>query len=286
METMAPVEMNTASLARASISNVRDYSQARNVHDVFLVLASNAMASSPTGRDGLRVASAASSRAARSPRAHAVAACIAVAVLGALAPACVDPRADYEDFIQRTNDARGRGFVSDASAIEASAIDGGFTGSYYAACLPELVAGNVTRALRFVATVTYVPTDPSSKRGTIDLQFVPLLKDATEMSQTVGPSFGTTAPAAVDDAGNFVADMGAPTVPAAANPISTNDAVFSNANFRGLLLGHDLFCADLFGQVVSPSIIDFTGGNYCLFYFHTPEKTTLEPLSADLFHCP
>ena len=202
------------------------------------------------------------------------------------APACVDPRADYEDFVQRTNDTRGHGFVSDASALEASAIDGGFTGTYYAACLPELVAGNVTRTLRFVATVTYTPTDPSSKKGMLDVQLVPLVKGATDLSQTVGASFGTAAPTPVDEAGNFDANVGAPTVPAAANPISTNDAVFSRASLKGTLLGHDLFCSDLFGEVVSPQIIDFSGGNYCLFYFHPQPAGALEPLVADQFHCP
>ena len=202
------------------------------------------------------------------------------------APACVDPRADYEDFVQRTNDARGHGFVSDASAIEASAIDGGFTAAYYLACLPELVAGNVTRTLRFAATVTYTPKDASSKKGTLDIQLVSLVKGATDLSQTVGASFGTSEPTPVDEAGNFDASMGAPTVPAAANPISTNDAVFSRASLKGTLLGHDFFCSDLLGQVVSPEIIDFSGGNYCLFFFHPQSTGVLESLVADQFHCP
>jgi hypothetical protein len=219
----------------------------------------------------------------------ALGASIALVALGMLAmlggASCINPHDQYDEYLVNTEGARGGGAsLIDATPAEAQAIDGGFHDTYFAACLPVLAGGRTRLALRFRADVTYTPTSASSKAGAIDIDFIPLSKDGTTMGDVVGNHFGEKG-APVGDDGTFQADMGQPTIPAAGNPVSTNDIVFSTAVLHGILLGADLFCADLIGEVTSPVPESFSGGNYCILQ-RLAADAPLPALTTDQFHCP
>jgi hypothetical protein len=200
----------------------------------------------------------------------------------ALAAACVDPSSDYDSYISRTNDLRGR-TTHDSGPADVQALDGGFSHVYYTICLPLLAAGHVDKALRFQSTATY--TQQSANGGSIVVSLIPLTKDATDLSQTVG---NTIAGAPVGVANNkFDLDLGAPVVPAAANPISNNDIVFKTAVLHYTILSPDRMCAILNGEITQPLDTTFDGdSNPCISISFPQPSGALPSLTAADIHCP
>jgi len=198
----------------------------------------------------------------------AVGAClVAGAALSAIA--CVNPRDDYDDFVNRTNGVRGvsPSVASDAAPQEAAAIDGGFTNApFFVACLPHLVGGKLAKAFRFVGTLSYSPTASGSKAGKLDVSLTPLTVGSTDLSATVGTPI-TASNVAVGPDGHFIVDFGMQTLKGAANPISTNDVVFQSISIvNAILLRSDYACGDLNGHVTSPQdILLDEPDNYCIF---------------------
>jgi hypothetical protein len=223
---------------------------------------------------------------------RAARAILAVALIGSVigAVACVDPRADYDDFVNRTGDIRGVTNTTDAAVQEAAAIDGGFTQApFLVACLPRLVGGNVLKALRFAAKMSYTPNSTSTKAGKLDLVFTPLAVSATDMSGQVGAEISSLGVTVRDD-GRFDAPIGATTVLAAANPISANDIGFSDITLRGDLLRSDFACAELDGTIILPQMLDLNDpGDFCVF-LRVADLTAATPtpkLDISQFqHCP
>jgi hypothetical protein len=217
-----------------------------------------------------------------------IASAFAIAIAGA---ACVDPRTDYDDFVNRTNGVRGVSTAapSDAAVQEAAAIDGGFTAApFFVACLPHLVGGNLTKALRFVGTLSYTPTSMTgTKAGKLDIAITPLTVHSTDLSAIVGDPI-TASTVAVGDDGSFLADFGAPIVKGAANPISTNDIVFSSISITGKLLRDDYACGNLNGVITSPQMIVLDEpDNYCIFERLPALTGTTPTITADQFQgCP
>lgn len=212
------------------------------------------------------------------PAAFAAFATVAIA-------SCINPHDRYDEYLVNTADARGgAASVVDAAPVEAQAIDGGFHDTYFAACLAVLAGGRANKALRFRVDVKFTPSSPTTTAGTLGMSFVSINKNGTTMADVVGGPFGDRTATVADD-GKFSLDLGQPVIPADGNPISTNDIVFASAVLNGILLGSDLFCADLFGEITSPLPVSFNGGNYCLFQRLAADATLPSP-TADQFHCP
>ena len=215
---------------------------------------------------------------------------VAIATVGALSSACVNPRDDYDDFLRRTEGVRGVATqpAVDAAVQEASAIDGGFTAApFFVACLPRLVGGKLAKALRFAGTISYAPSSASGKAGKIDVDITPLAVGATDLSAVVGshiPSLGNV----VSNDGAFTADMGKPTVLSAANPISTNDIVFADVFLKAILLRDDFMCAELDGDIVLPEQLDLNDpGDFCVFLRVPALSGPIPAITDDQFqHCP
>ena len=202
-----------------------------------------------------------------------------------LVGACVNPRQQYDDYLDRTADARGGiAVVSDAS-FEGSAPGGGFTATYSLVCYPHLFS-NVAQSLELAAMITFVPD--GSGGGTISGALTPLRGMATLLSDAVGPPFATwTAP--VDAQAQFDIDLGNNlTLPAASNPVQPAPIVFATAHLQGILVGQDKFCAGFAGHVTSP--IDFPLDatlDFCLFKRASGTPNELVPkYTRDDFHCP
>jgi hypothetical protein len=179
--------------------------------------------------------------------------------------------------------------VTDAAPQEAAAIDGGFMNQpFFVACVPHLVGGNLTKAFRFVGTMTYAPTASGSKAGKLGISITPLTVGSTDLSATVGDPIVASSIAVGDD-GHFLADFGMQTVKGAANPISTNDVVFQSISIvNAILLRADFACGDLNGHVTSPQdIVLDEPDNFCIFEALPAITGTTPTLMASQFQsCP
>lgn len=170
-----------------------------------------------------------------------------------VATACVDVKADYNDWIIRTNYTRGNGVTetSDASSdAEGDGSVGGFTQTYFMACVSDLGDESVTEATEFTATATYSPPADEGGNGTFDFSDAALMVGATSLSQTV------ESPAVVNGSpvvGGFATvNFGAVTIPGAADPIGGADIVFSSLVLNFKVGPGDHICASLTGQLTSP----------------------------------
>ena len=194
--------------------------------------------------------------------------------------ACVTPRSDYEDFMSRTADVRGKDPTAVAQGtFDGSAPDAGFSGTYAMTCLPVLVAGRVDRALRFVATVNY-----AGSNITVELQGMD--KTATNLSGAIGNKYTSTA--AVSSDAKFTWDFGAPTFPKEFNTIRDEAVEFGHALIDGLLVTPDKFCGELRGDIVKPSPLNLndTTTDYCLIERVAGPTAAFPEYVREDFGCP
>src|SRR5687767_12743963 len=102
-----------------------------------------------------------------------------------LAFACVDPKGDFESYIERTNTMRG--VVPDAGPVDAPVIEVGDadldagTATYFTTCLPGVFAGAPELSLLFYSEITL-------SGGKISITNTPLREDAQKLlkAQTIG----------------------------------------------------------------------------------------------------
>lgn len=203
-------------------------------------------------------------------------------VLPLCAFACVDPRADYDDYLARTETQRGPipVAVSDAS-FEGAAPDGGFSSDYYVACLPSIALGNLQKTLKFRASVVYTATN------TINITMYPIKAGAADLSETIGaPLVKNDTPVTAD--GKFVADFGTPGIDGPANPISGNPITFGKCIMEGYLTEPPAkFCAELNALIVKPSEISLEEpGDACRFWKIEAPSGPLPPIKKEDFVCP
>jgi hypothetical protein len=206
----------------------------------------------------------------------------AVLFLFASGGACVNPRDQYDDYLDRTADARGGiAPVSDAS-FEGNAPDGGFMATYAQVCYPHLFM-DPSNALLFVSQAAFAPDGTGGGMLTMTIQ--PLVKHATDLSQMTGPA--TTYMTHVDSSAHFDLNLAPLTLPKEANPIQASDVVFSAAVFHGILQSEDKFCAGFEGQVTSPIMLPLDPTlDFCLFKKASGPMDAVPMYQTSDFHCP
>ncbi len=206
--------------------------------------------------------------------------CIAASVLfGTLGTACVAAREQYDDYLGRTADVRGK----DPTAVEAGVFDGAppatpFSGTYAIACLPNLLGGRVDRALHFIAKVDFDGSKISVVLRGMD-------KTATNLSGGIGDTYSASSPVSAN--AKFLWDFGKPKFPREFNTIRDEDVEFSGATMSGILIGEKKFCAELGGQIVKPSVVELgETTDVCLIEQVSGETAPFPEYERTDFACP
>jgi hypothetical protein len=211
---------------------------------------------------------------------------LAFAALAITAPviaiaACVTPKDDYEDFLNRTADARAAllsppvvdaGSMQEASPTEASSQgdgasqtdapasgipDGGFTGTYYMACMTPLSNGDVTKKLELVVTLQVTPVDGGGgdqvALTTLALTTVP--NPATNISEVSPRAVPYTATGTLNQKGVGAVIYSVATVtPGDADPIVPGSDIHINAGaeYQLTITSPTQICGGFQGQSTTP----------------------------------
>jgi hypothetical protein len=187
-----------------------------------------------------------------------------------MAAGCVDPRADYDEFIERPVIRRDAGTVDVEVSPCQELLAQNLNGKFFAKCM--VAAAQSPFALYVEQTVR-----PSADGTTaeLDMSFTALTMTATSLNDTTGTK--TTVKTPVDSECRFRQDVGTLILPAMANTtgrdIETNDVVF-----RGRLLSSDRSCSELDGKVVLLPISLDADGDVCM-YFRVPDDGSLPPIT-------
>jgi hypothetical protein len=196
-----------------------------------------------------------------------------LAFVSVLAAGCVDPAADLDAFQARLpkNPAVRDSGTPDASGDAASCgiQPGDAEGQYLLA-----ISASIAPAKPIVA-LTSVTTPKMGEGAGIALSAQPL--SAADRTTPVGPvvSFG---PFAIDDAGNFRADIPALTVPGAANPITPGADITADLVLSGKLCGvRRFYCGNVSGQVSKPLVLDLEGSTFTLTLIDPGEPVPVVP---------
>jgi hypothetical protein len=176
---------------------------------------------------------------------------------------CVDPKADYEEFVQRPVPVREAGTVDVAQSPCQEVLAQNLDGNYYGSCLIKAVglpfALSVVRAVRPSA---------DGMTGEIDVSFAALRVDAKTLADVTGPTT-VLKPLPVDAECRFREDVGTLILPAAANTLN-RDFEATNVVLREKLLSAERSCAELDGQVPLASLSFDSDGDICV-YVHSPD---------------
>ena len=206
--------------------------------------------------------------------------------VGSVVAGCLpNPKADYEDFVDRTESYRVDPSAADsAPPPDAQAPKEAVKGLYFTSCLSQLAFGDVRKLLRFYTVTEYTPSDTG---GTLNLTMTPMLgfdpnagpidgitgKPSGEFvspdnfSLTFGRGPAIPAAGTVDGAGVFTAIMGTVELLPEANPISGRPIKIESTVLKGRFASStDTFCSTLAGQVVVPIQQPLSApDNICLF---------------------
>lgn len=191
------------------------------------------------------------------------AAAVLASSLGALAFACVDPKGDFESYIERTNTMRGvnpdTGTV-DAPVFEVgdADLDAGKT-TYFTSCLPGVFLSSPELSFIFL-------TEVNLAGGKLTMTNYPLKQDATKLSksETVGtPHSSMESTIAADN--TFTATVGPLTIPGTSQRIGDSDIAMVDIVYRGKILGKERICSELDGRSTAPTTQDFNmPGDFCI----------------------
>jgi len=191
--------------------------------------------------------------------------------------ACIDPKADYEDFAQRPLAER-----------EASVVDVPLTpcqellkdfpaGKFLATCRPAVTG--LPFALLAEQTVT---TSPDGVTGTFNMSLQGLKYGATNGSETVGDAI-PLAPAMIGSDCTYTDNVGTLVIPAETT-ILMRELVAENVVLRGKLQSADRSCAELDGNVPLIMLDLNKDGDVCLF-LRLPADGTLPTVSDNDYAC-
>ncbi len=188
--------------------------------------------------------------------------------MGLAASACVNPRADYDKFVEDTDPLRGRVATDSGAApppVELPPIVGAapttaISANYLLQCQPALSGGDPSKGLRFAAKLDYTP---STSGGSFGLTIRALLDP-----QHGGVSFSDLDPAgsdivfpttAVATDGRFASSLGDLAVPGNSNPISGLPIVVKESAVRGVFHDGDKLCMQLDGRLTQPVQVSING---------------------------
>ena len=219
--------------------------------------------------------------------------CLAVGVTAAtltcvVLPACVSPKDEYDDFVDRTADARAALSVVpevDAGSFEAALPDGGFEGTYYLTCLPLLALGDVTKALSFQASFEVLPAPDGGSMAA--LSAIALRLGATDLSDTVGPTDMASGTLDASGVGN-VTFADALTIPKEADPVSTNDVTIGAGAYMAFYVSSatDL-CSGFNADVTAPLPLTLVAAQTpCVMRRFAQPSGPLPALMTSDYHCP
>ena len=215
--------------------------------------------------------------------------------LGALAFACVDPKGDFESYIERTSTMRG--VTPDTGAVDAPAFEVGDAdldagkSTYFTSCLPQVFSGSPELSFIFLTEVTLAG-------GKVQLTNYPLKQDAKKLSksETVGAPH-SSAEATIGADNTFNAPVGALTISGQSQRVGDSDIVMADIVYIGKILGKERICSELNGRSTAPSTQDFSGpGDFCISVL-LPEGANLPTFKdasakdsvgfeAAEYHCP
>jgi hypothetical protein len=235
--------------------------------------------------------------------------CVTTLVLTPCLAACVTPKSDYNDFLDRTADARAPMMmpVVDASSFEAApmvdapgleaapapSLD--FQGEYYMACLASIAGPDPTLALAFKATIDVMPIDGG---GSSAMTLTTLALQSVQGSTPVPPtSLSQTAPGAVMStatgtvSANGVGDVIyalSNFVPGSDDPVVPGSEVDFNAggDYSFHITSTAAFCAGYTAYTSRPIPMQLTAAsNPCIFRLPNPDGALPVFMASD-FHCP
>jgi hypothetical protein len=192
----------------------------------------------------------------------------ALLLLGCNGP---DPEAKYEDFVDETKDDRD---IPPAKE-DLATIEGDISGDFLLAVATTV---DVDKPLQFIATNT-VTLDPEGK-ALLKVSLQPL---SLEQGKVLTPRQPVGDPLLFDNIpivdGKFTLDAGTVMVTGMANPITGSDIVASLI-MNGNIMGEDLYCGSVTGDVMSPLMVSIEGSTFAAV--RLTDKTMLpDPVVVD-----
>src|SRR5579859_98628 len=123
---------------------------------------------------------------------------VALSALGALgllaatstASGCINVKQDYDDWYDRTGDARAAQPLVESGTFEGGLPEGGFDDTYFMACVSQIASSDITKATLFAAHVVYAPNGDGTG-GQLTFSNQPLNSyqhTPTSLSDTAGPA--------------------------------------------------------------------------------------------------
>ncbi len=185
----------------------------------------------------------------------------AVIALSFVAPfACIDPKGDYEEYVDRTDGRRGSQ-IEDVGVIEVGDADpnADFSGNFLMSCLPLAFRDTPNWSFLFYAEMTVTG-------GALSATITQVKETATTFSksETVGNAQVATGVPIAD--GKWTVDIGAVEVPGDSQRIGTSLIKLANVVYQGRTLSKDRLCAEMQGAAIEPLTQEFNDpGDYCIF---------------------
>jgi hypothetical protein len=226
---------------------------------------------------------------------RATAAVTLASSLALVAFACVDPKGDFESYIERTNTIRG--VTPDTGAVDAPTFEVGDADldagkqTYFTTCLASAFSGAPELSFLFMTEFTFAG-------GKLGLTTWSLKEDATKLSkdQTLGtPHSASDVTINMDN--TFKATIGGFTIPGKSQRLGDSDIVLVDVVYEGKILGKERICTELQGRATAPAAQDFNGpGDICISLL-LPEGSDLPTfkdasgkqvagLAGPEYHCP
>jgi len=230
-------------------------------------------------------------RPARRPQARSWVGASSLVLLGLLTAAsavsgCINVKQDYDDWYDRTGDARSAQVVVDSGTFEASLPEGGFEDTYFMACVSQIASSDITKATLFAAHVVYTPNGDGTG-GQLTFYNQPLNSyqhTPTSLSDTAGPAPApVTVP--VDSDGKADINFGPSTVPAADNAVTGQQVEFASDAALHFIIGPGTaVCSTLTGHITQPFPITLDPArDLCVFRLSTGDIPTIAQSEV---HCP
>jgi hypothetical protein len=196
---------------------------------------------------------------------------IALSIGPVFVAACADPKGEFDEYIDRTNNIRGvipeGGVVTEDTGATDTAEDVppfdanvDVSGTFFASCLPTLAGGNAAQSLLFYMEVTEVS-------HSLALNIYPLSKTATTFSKSETVGVPQVIPmAAVNADGTWKVTVGEVDIPGTSQRISDNDLTLVNVSYDARITSVDRMCAELSGKLTKPFESSIDGpGDICIF---------------------
>jgi hypothetical protein len=193
-------------------------------------------------------------------------------------PGCVDPEADYREFIARPV------LVPEAGAPDVvltpcqELLQQDLSGSYFLGCTPKMLP---TQPFSLAAELTVAQGDGGP---TISVSFRPLLVNPATLGDGLGDFTVLPATPIADDC-TFVQNIGMFELPSSTNSLSL-DVVADQVVLRGKLQSPTTACGDLDGVVTSPPIgLTLEGNGDACVFIRTAMDAPVPVLSPSDYVC-